>query len=127
MTDYNGTLFVGPTTVVLDSNGYGLVRVAPAAEDWMIISTKCKATKYGPTGIALAVVNEAVFGLYSPYVGDQYYLDGTYSGSSGDTTRVPIELPDGTPLFAQWTGGDPGAIATLNITGKRTVSGGFRV
>jgi len=59
------------------------------------------------------------------YVGDQpipsNYVDGTLSGSTGDSTgRVsgaPITL--GRYVWAVWSGGDPGTVATLAVSGTR--------
>jgi hypothetical protein len=51
-----------------------------------------------------------------------YFADGTTWGSTGDsTTNVGIVRVGGN-VFAVWTGGDPGAKATMTISGTRQVA-----
>jgi hypothetical protein len=51
------------------------------------------------------------------------YVDGTLSGSTGDsTTNVTGQvLYPGSYVFAVWTGGDSGSVATVNVQGTRQV------
>jgi hypothetical protein len=51
--------------------------------------------------------------LYSP---SGVLLGGTYTGSQ-DTTDVSITLRFGAQLRVEWTGGDPGARATVSVSG----------
>ncbi|HUY45614.1 MAG TPA: hypothetical protein VMV92_07790, partial [Streptosporangiaceae bacterium] len=51
---------------------------------------------------------------------DQWYVDGTLSGSTGDSTdRVAGRQVDthGNALWAVWSGGDAGAVATMTVAG----------
>lgn len=102
-------------------NGLGIatISVAPHGENWRITSTTVKVSTR---------VLEAVATTYRGLsVGDAYLIEGTYSGSSGDTSDTDIFLTDGQPITVQWTGADVGAIATLTVSGWRsTPSGGFR-
>jgi hypothetical protein len=103
--------------VVLSGSGAGTAKVGPlsAREVW------------SPSNVHVSVsthVNEAECAIY---VGDaveaRTYIDTTVSGSSGDSsdrvnaTRVPV----GWQVWAVWTGGDAGAIATLTVTGTKEV------
>jgi hypothetical protein len=55
-------------------------------------------------------------------VGQATFVDGTLSGSSGDSTdRVAHALYPGQIIFAVWTGGDIGSTATVNVVGTRQV------
>lgn len=43
-------------------------------------------------------------------------------GSTGDSdTGITLTMAGGQELTATWTGGDPGAVATLTVMGTRTV------
>lgn len=107
---------VGQAT--LDMIGSGTVTLGPSGEDWLI--TNVTVSTFPRT-------KEATAKIYLNYVGEQYYLDGTYSGSNGDTTDTPITLTDGNKVVVSWEGGDAEATATVNIRGTRTqVNRGFR-
>src|SRR5215469_13160699 len=70
------------------------------------------------------ITNEAQCKIYSgALVGLGTYLDGTLSGSTGDSTdRVTGQvLQPGQYIFAVWSGGDSGSTVTLNIQGTRQV------
>lgn len=107
----------GAVTVVLDGSGNGTARIGPAGarETW------------SPAVASVSVstnVNEAICRIYvGPSPDPQYFVDGTLSGSTGDSTdRVsgqPVKL--GWFIWAVWKAGDPGATATLNVTGSRTI------
>ena len=105
-------------TVVLNGTGYGYVRLSPQGEKWEIRRTFVQCSTR---------TNEARCVVYGQQIGEQYALDGTYSGSSGDTSDTVIYLEDGQPLFVEWSGGDAGATAVVTISGWRSVpDGGFR-
>jgi hypothetical protein len=53
-----------------------------------------------------------------------YSLPGTFSGSSGDTTGLDLTLSASQQISCTWSGGDPGAVATLSISGTQTIEGG---
>jgi hypothetical protein len=105
-------------TVVLDINGNGTAKVGPLSsrEIWH------------PQNVAVSVQspvsNEASCKIY---VGDQAidsnFRDGTFSGSSGDSTdKVNSDtVKVGQYVWAIWSGGDSGMVATLNVTGNRDV------
>jgi hypothetical protein len=107
----------GSVTVVLSGSGAGTARIGPAGarETWQAEAA------------SVSVSTSTAEAQCRIYVGDSAtapnYVDGTLSGSTGDSTgRVsarPLKLGD--YVWAVWTGGDPGAVATLNVTGTRTV------
>ncbi|HEV2244909.1 MAG TPA: hypothetical protein VGR98_27995 [Streptosporangiaceae bacterium] len=107
----------GAVTITLDGSGNGTAKIGPAgmAEVWQAAVASVSASTNG---------REAQCKVY---VGDQptaaNFIDQTLSGSTGDSTgRVsarPLRLGD--YVWAVWAGGDPGAVATLNVTGTRDV------
>lgn len=107
----------GAATMVLDGAGNGTARLGPAGarETWF------------PAVASVSVATNAKEAQCKIYVGDSpvpaHFIDGTLSGSTGDATgRVAgstIKL--GWFIWAVWSGGDPGAVATLNVTGTREV------
>lgn len=104
-------------TVTLDGSGDGTARVGPlsAREVWYPANVHVSASTN---------TNEAQCSIYA---GDaaiaQYFRDGTFSGSSGDATdRVSADaIKVGSYVWAAWTGGDAGAVATLTVTGEREI------
>ena len=107
----------GSVTVALNGSGGGTAKIGPVgpAEVWQAeVASVSVSTN----------ITEAQCRIY---VGDQptqaNFVDGTLSGSTGDSTdRVsarPLKLGD--YVWAVWSGGDPGAVAMLNVTGTRTV------
>jgi hypothetical protein len=107
----------GSVTVVLNGSGAGTAKIGPAGafETWQAEAA------------AVSVATNTAEAQCRIYVGTDAtapnYVDGTLSGSTGDSTgRVsarPLKLGD--YVWAVWSGGDAGAVATLNVTGTRTV------
>lgn len=105
--------------VVLDASGNGSVRLAPVGTDWYVdrVSVKCSTH-----------VLESTCKIYLGQIQDSYFVAGTLSGSTGDASIGDnLLVTDGTALWAVWSGGDVGAIATINIFGRQSVPHrGFR-
>lgn len=104
--------------VTLDGSGNGTVQFRPQGETWYpaLISVKVATNTL-----------EAQCRIYcGPTATDANYVDGTLSGSTGDSTdRVSGYVISNrqTPyIFAVWTGGDAGAIATASITGAKDLT-----
>jgi hypothetical protein len=104
----------------LDGSGNGVVQLSPdgSQEHWFptIVSVK----------VSQPVTNEAQCKIYvGPSATDLSFVDGTLSGSTGDSTdRVTGQEIARTRMpyiFAMWTGGDPGHIATVTVTGEKAI------
>lgn len=105
-------------SVTLDVNGNGTVKIGPisARETWHPANAHVSANPNA--------TNEAQCSIFVGYdTSPQYYIDGTFSGSAGDTTDAisSATVQCGSYVFAVWTGGDPGVIATLSLTGSKDV------
>lgn len=105
-------------SVTLDGAGAGTLRMMPqgGGQIWLPTSAAVKCS---------TAVNEATCRIYiGPSATDQYFIDGTFSGSSGDSTdRVAGTQVDthGNTLWAVWAGGDAGVTATMTVTGTEQV------
>lgn len=100
-------------SVVLDADGNGTAATGPTAqgETWLPGFNAAVSTQ--ETGI----VNEAQCRVYCA----GRFVGGTTWGSTGDSSTDTPQLAVGQQVSAQWTGGDPGATAVLDITGSRNV------
>lgn len=103
--------------VKLDGSGNGTVKLGPRShgETWHPEVASVKVS---------TATAEAACKIYLGHTAtDDNFLDGTFSGSSGDSTdRVsgnPLWL--GNYIFAVWSGGDAGATATLSVIGTREI------
>ena len=106
----------GTATVVLDASGNGVAKVGPigAREIWF------------PQVASVSVSSNVNEASCKTFVGDpvsQTFVDGTLTGSTGDSTdRISAyQVPLGWFVWAKWTGGDPGAVATLTVAGTKQV------
>lgn len=105
--------------VHLDGSGNGTAKIGPvsARETWYPANAHVSANIGNVTNEARCIV----------YVGDgvnaNNFRDGTLSGSSGDTTDAISNdiIKIGHYVFAVWSSGDPGVLATLTVTGEREV------
>lgn len=102
--------------VILDSNGNGTAQCGPGRvrEHWQI------------SGVAVAVNTQNKEASCSVYIGSNpdrtSFVGNTITGSSGDTCGTAgIDIQPGQFVFAVWTGGDPGATATLTAFGTYTI------
>ena len=105
--------------VTLDVNGNGTVRIGPDEP----------AARWSPTVASVSVntnVLEASALIYAGYdTSQQYFVDGTQTASSGDSTaNIAGRIIGRTQLpyvFAVFTGGDPGSQATLTVSGTKDI------
>jgi len=104
-------------TITLNGSGAGAAQVGPVnvREVWhpTIASVACSANV--STGVCQC-------NIYSgPAALQQYFTDGTFSGDTGDSTDSvqAAEIRLGSYIIAVWSGGVPGATATLTVTGSR--------
>jgi hypothetical protein len=101
--------------VTLNASGNGAVQFSAAGYNYQIDLVRVKVSTN---------TNEADCRVF--HNNDE--VDGTFTGSSGDTSDTVIYLSDGDVLNIVWTGGDVGATATATITGWQAVPNrGFRV
>jgi hypothetical protein len=103
--------------VTLDGSGNGTAQIGPASagEVWYPDVVSVSAA----TNVAEASCKIFAGPLIAPFT----FVDGTLSGSTGDSTgKISGKvIRPGLVIFAQWAGGDPGAVATMNIYGNRAV------
>jgi carotenoid cleavage dioxygenase-like enzyme len=105
--------------VTLTGTGSGMVKLGPlsARETWYPANAHVSANIGQVTNEAQCII----------YVGTSVeannFRDGTLSGSSGDSTdAISADIvPMGEYIFAVWSGGDAGAIATLTVSGEKEV------
>lgn len=99
--------------VVLDADGNGQVSIGPTSqgETWLAGFTAGVLTE------ETSVTSEAQCRVFC----GGKFIGGTTWGSTGDASTNTTQLSTGQVVMAQWTGGDPGATAKLDITGTRSV------
>lgn len=101
-------------SVTLDASGNGTLSMVPYSGSlaWLptVVSVSCSSN-----------VKEAQCKIYiGPSPTASYFIDGTLSGSTGDSTsNVSGRQVDthGNTLWAVWSGGDAGAQATMQVSG----------
>ena len=101
--------------VTLDGSGNGTASIGPLSlgEVWDGLTAAVRVATN---------VNEAICSVYSGAAADAGYFRGaTTWGSTGDSTGQLSQVRVGGQVFAVWKGGDAGALATLTVTGTRTV------
>jgi hypothetical protein len=115
-------LYATDQSLPFDINGNGMANIGPASsrEVWSPENVHVSATTGQP------VVNEASCTIHvgiPTAVNAASFRDESFSGSSGDSTdKVSSDIVKcGTQVIAIWSGGDPGAIGTMNVTGTKTV------
>lgn len=104
-------------SVVLNGSGAGTAKVGPisAREVW------------SPALASVSATSNTKEATCSIYVGasatDPYFVDATYSGSSGDSSGnvAAKTVRVGQYVWAVWTGGDAGATATLRVNGTKEI------
>jgi hypothetical protein len=101
---------------VLDGDGNGTAECQPSStsETWTPQAAAVSASSNS---------NEATCSVYAGNsVSPAYLIGATSWGSTGDSTaNFAGPVHPGQSVWAQWAGGDPGATATLVVTGTRTV------
>jgi hypothetical protein len=107
--------------VTLNGAGAGTAQLGPRGmrERWAPAVASVKTNQ-------ATVVNEAQCRVYcGPYASPPNFVDGTLSGSTGDSTSniSGQTVTCGEYVFAVWTGGDAGAQGYLTVTGTKTIGG----
>jgi hypothetical protein len=103
-------------SVKANGSGNAIARVGPlsAREIWHPSNVHVNAS---------SATNEAVCQIY---VGDNNTLsfrDNTFTGSTGDSSdRINADtIKCGQYVWAMWSGGDPGALFMITVTGSREI------
>jgi hypothetical protein len=100
-------------TVVLDGAGNGTCPpLGPSSygETWSVTLISVQCSSNASEAIASVYLSGALLGT-------------TTWGSTGDSdTGIIQQVMTGQQLTAAWSGGDPGATATMTVMGTRTVS-----
>lgn len=97
--------------VKLNGAGNGTVSLGPNVGQRWTISVA-----------SILIPNPTLFPRCELYMGalatPEFFVDGTYTGNLNASDAVAgMKLSNGQKIFAVWTGGDPGATATLSIIG----------
>jgi len=106
-------------SITLNGSGAGTVQAGPATpgEIWSPtqVSVSCSAT------VTTGTCQCSIYAGAGPSQGT--FVDGTFSGDTGDTTDAigGRQVNPGQSVFAVWSGGVPGATATMVLAGTRTV------
>lgn len=101
-------------SVTLNGSGNGTLSMKPwgGSVTWSPSLVAVKASSN---------VNEASARIYiGPSATDLYFVDGTLSGSTGDSTGNVAGFQidtHGNTLWVVWAGGDAGATATAQVSG----------
>ena len=108
--------------VTLNGAGNGTAQLGPrsARETWQPQVVSVRTNQAAGT-----VVNEAECKIYAgPDTSDPWFVDGTLSGSTGDSTSnvAGQEVDCGEYVFAVWTGGDAGAQGRVSVQGSKEIS-----
>lgn len=110
---------------VLDGTGAATVQMRPEGtnEYWYPETAHAKVLTAGAVNPP-----EATCRIYvGPSATDPYFVDSTGSGSFGDSTdRVSghvVGRHQEPYVWGVWTGGEPGATATLNVVGSKVMPG----
>lgn len=104
-------------SVILNSQGNGTAHLGPltAYESWQ------------PSTGAVSVATNSNEAQCAIYMGDQpvqqNLVGTTLSGSTGDSTGLGglVPMQTGQYIWAVWTGGDPGSLATIKVQGSKNL------
>ena len=107
------------TQIKLDGSGNGTASLGPSGHGvvWTLGTISVKTAQTVSTGTCQCSI----------YVGDDAsavnFLDGTFGGDTGDSTNAAIgmQIRLGKKVWAVWSGGVAGDVATLTITGTMEV------
>ena len=104
--------------VTLDGAGNGTAKTGPRAHGitWRPATASIKMTGPAPAGVATVYL----YAGSSPT--DDNFIDSTYDVSNDSTDRVNgQQIVLGQYVYAVWSGGTPGATATLTVNGTQEV------
>jgi len=109
---YQGTFQIDTAVVVtLDSNGSGTVTAGPGAarERWSISNISVNSDS--------ALVPQVL--IYRNSAIKSNFVTGSFSGQLDVDSSSNIQLRPGEKVVAVWSGGTPGATATVRFEGEK--------
>lgn len=112
----NGTAVITPGQAGAPGSGVGAARNSGLL--WNVTGVSVSASSSASDAKASVFIS---YGILSSTQAD--FLGQTATGSSGDTCSVNVSLKPGDWITVKWTGGTPGAIATMRVTGTITPPG----
>lgn len=97
--------------VTLDTSGNGTVKLSPEiGQRWNILTAAVSTS----TSVKIPQANIYIGGAPTP----SNLVDGTFTGNLDSTSKTAgFVFSNGQYIWAVWTGGDVGALATLSIIG----------
>jgi hypothetical protein len=105
-------------SVVLSGTGAGSVTIGPQTPG---IVWYPSGTAVTVTPVSTTVISQ--FSLYNGNAGAANFIGGTYTGDNNSNGITGITMYTGAFLTGVWTGGNPGARATLTVIGTMTIPG----
>lgn len=102
-------------SVVLDGSGNGQVQIGP-----VIAGVSWKVTAEGVLVQPTSTTVVSQFKLYLGAAQPGNFLGGSYTGDN-NSASIPAILYPGQVLTGVWSGGNPGATATLTLTGTQAI------
>lgn len=102
------TRFTLPASATLDANGNGAA-VVTARGDLQVMHTRVTV---GPPPGKAATVKQPLVTIYL----DGVEFESTHSGAN-DQSDTAYQLAAQDSVTCEWTGGDPGAVATMYLRG----------
>lgn len=105
-------------SVTLDGSGNGTVQLGPSIPG---VSWTPATVAITVNPVSATVVSQ--FGLYNGNLQPGNFIGGTYTGDSNSTDVSAVTLHPGNVLTGVWSGGNPGATATMTITGTQSIPG----
>jgi len=107
------------TQITLDGTGSGTATLGPSGHGitWTLATVSVKTAQTVSTGTCQCQI----------FAGDDTspvnFVDGTFSGDTGDSTSAAAgtQIRLGKTVSAVWSGGVPGDIATLTLTGTMEI------
>jgi hypothetical protein len=97
-------------SVTLDGSGNGAVTFGPSRTAWLIERMSVRVSSN---------TDEPQANVYRGEPNPATQISGTYSGSNDTDSQVSDNpLFPGEYYTCQWTGGDPGATATISFSGR---------
>lgn len=94
--------------VTLDGSGYGVVQFQPNGSIARLTNIFVQVS---------SVTAQAVCRIYRGQLDTAHIINQTNSGSTGAAASGTVDVMDGEILYVEWTGGTPGAVATVTFVG----------